>query len=174
MTSSGPILVIDRPDPSGAYIQVNWVAAGLPLPTSSVKTPAATSIVTSPDESGVNVAVYSLVVTPVKLLRAPLVTVTSPTSKSVVALETVKVRVSVASSEAESLSTSSAVMVTTGSKYIWPLRVPASASAYPSLICSSGYREKLMLYCWSASSTSVPALLELNVPTFKSPVSFSL
>ena len=67
------------------------------FPTTSVNVPAATSMVAAPLDVGVNVAVYTVLDVAEKLLMAPLVTVISPTAKSVVASLLVKVRESVAS-----------------------------------------------------------------------------
>ena len=67
------------------------------LPTASVNVLAATSMVAAPSAVGVNVAVYTVLEVAAKLLKAPLVTVISPTAKSVVASLLVKVRESVAS-----------------------------------------------------------------------------
>ena len=69
----------------------------LSLPAASVNVLAATSMVAAPSEVGVNVVVYTVLEDAVKLLMAPLVTVISPTAKSVVASLLVKVRESVAS-----------------------------------------------------------------------------
>ena len=70
----------------------------------SVNTPAATSIVTSPEASGVSVAVYEVPL-PVKLLNVPLVTVMSVVSKSVVDSLNVNVSGSVASFVVSPLTT---------------------------------------------------------------------
>ena len=67
------------------------------LPAASVNPFAATSMVVAPLADGVNVAVYTVLDVAEKLLKAPLVTVISPTAKSVVASLLVKVRESVAS-----------------------------------------------------------------------------
>ena len=67
------------------------------LPTASVNVLAATSMVAAPSAVGVNVAVYTVLEVAVKLLKAPLDTVISPTTKSVVASLEVKVTVNVAS-----------------------------------------------------------------------------
>ena len=67
------------------------------LPAASVNVLAATSMVAAPLDVGVNVAVYTALEVAEKLLMAPLVTVISPTAKSVVASLLVKVRESVAS-----------------------------------------------------------------------------
>ena len=76
-------------------------------------------MVTAPLPDGVNVALYTEFETAAKSLKAPLVTVISPTSKSVVASLDVKVSPSVASLvEAPSLTTVplslAAVMVIVG------------------------------------------------------------
>ena len=67
------------------------------FPAASVKVFAATSMMVAPLADGVNVAVYTVLEVAAKLLNAPLVTVISPTAKSVVASLDVKVTVSVAS-----------------------------------------------------------------------------
>ena len=67
------------------------------LPTASVNVLAATSMVAAPFAVGVNVAVYTVLEVAAKLLNAPLVTVISPTAKSVVASLDVNVSESVAS-----------------------------------------------------------------------------
>ena len=67
------------------------------LPTASVNVLTATSMVAAPSAVGVNVAVYTVLEVAEKLLNAPLVTVISPTAKSVVASLLVKVSESVAS-----------------------------------------------------------------------------
>ena len=59
--------------------------------------PAATSMVVAPLADGVKVAVYTVLDVAEKLLNAPLDTVISPTTKSVVASLEVKVTVNVAS-----------------------------------------------------------------------------
>ena len=88
------------------------------LPTASVNVLAATSMVAAPSAVGVNVAVYTVVEVAEKLLKAPLVTVISPTAKSVVASLEVKVTVSVASfvvaPSLTALDPSVAVMVMVG------------------------------------------------------------
>ena len=56
-----------------------------PLPDASVKTPAATSIDVAAASLGVNVAVYTVELEDAKLLNAPPDTVTSSTTKLVVA-----------------------------------------------------------------------------------------
>ena len=76
---------------------MNWSAAVLLFPTASVNVPAATSMVVAPLADGVKVAVYTVLDVAEKLLNAPLVTVISPTAKSVVASLDVNVRESVAS-----------------------------------------------------------------------------
>ena len=65
------------------------------LLAASVNLPASTLIVTAPLEEGVNVAVYTVLDVAVKLLKAPLDTVISPTAKFVVTSLLVKVRESV-------------------------------------------------------------------------------
>ena len=60
-----------------------------------VNVPAAISMVVAPCEVGVNVAVYTVLDVAEKLLKAPLVTVISPTAKSVVASLLVKVEITV-------------------------------------------------------------------------------
>ena len=67
------------------------------LPTASVNVLAATSMVAAPSAVGVNVAVYTVLEVAAKLLKAPLVTVISPTAKSVVASPDVKISGKVAS-----------------------------------------------------------------------------
>ena len=67
------------------------------MPTASVNPFAATSMVVAPSAVGVNVAVYTVLDVAEKLLNAPLDTVISPTTKSVVASLEVKVTVNVAS-----------------------------------------------------------------------------
>ena len=88
------------------------------LPTASVNLLAATSMVAAPSAVGVNVAVYTVLEVAEKLLNAPLVTVISPTAKSVVASLLVKVSESVASLVVEpsltALLPSVAVMVIVG------------------------------------------------------------
>ena len=61
------------------------------LPTASVNVLAATSMVAAPSAVGVNVAVYTVLEVAAKLLNAPLDTVMSPTAKSVVGFEVVKI-----------------------------------------------------------------------------------
>ena len=63
------------------------------FPVTSVKLPAATSIVIKLETNaeGVNIAVYTMLEIAVKLLKAPPVTLISPTAKSVVGLEVVKI-----------------------------------------------------------------------------------
>ena len=84
------------------------------MPTASVNVLAATSIVVAPLADGVKVAVYTVLDAAAKLLNAPLVTVISPTAKSVVASLLVKVRESVASLVVEPSAPSAAVMVMVG------------------------------------------------------------
>ena len=67
------------------------------LPAASVNVLAATSMVAAPSAVGVNVAVYTVLEVAEKLLKAPLVTVISPTAKSVVASLLVNVTVNVPS-----------------------------------------------------------------------------
>ena len=67
------------------------------LPAASVNLFAATSMVTDPSAAGVKVAVYTVEDVAAKLLKLPLVTVMSPTAKSVVASLLVKVTVNVPS-----------------------------------------------------------------------------
>ena len=67
------------------------------LPTASVNVLAGTSMVAAPSAVGVNVAVYTVLEVAAKLLKAPMVTVISPTAKSVVASLLVKVTVNVPS-----------------------------------------------------------------------------
>ena len=72
---------------------MNCVAATLLIPVAVlVNVFAATSIVVAPTAVGVNVAAYS-VPNPIKLLRVPPLTVTSPAAKLVVLALVVKVRV---------------------------------------------------------------------------------
>ena len=85
-------------------VQVNWVAAVLPLLAESVNVPAPTSMVVAPGALGVNVAVYT-VPDPEKPLILPPDTVASPSAKSVVPSLAVKVSVRVASSVDEPLVT---------------------------------------------------------------------
>ena len=63
------------------------------FPVASVKLPAATSIVIKLETNaeGVNIAVYTVLEMAVKLLKVPPVTLISPTAKSVVGLEVVKI-----------------------------------------------------------------------------------
>ena len=84
------------------------------LPTASVNVLAATSMVAAPSAVGVNVAVYTVLEVAEKLLNAPLVTVISPTAKSVVASLLVKVRESVASLDVNPFAPSAAVIVMVG------------------------------------------------------------
>ena len=88
------------------------------LPTASVNVLAATSMVAAPSAVGVNVAVYTVLDAAEKLLNAPLVTVISPTAKSVVASLLVNVTVNVPSLVVEpsltALLPSVAVMVIVG------------------------------------------------------------
>jgi len=88
------------------------------LPAASVNVLAATSMVAVPSAVGVNVAVYTVLEVAEKLLNAPLVTVISPTAKSVAASLLVKVSESVASLVVEpsltALLPSVAVMVMVG------------------------------------------------------------
>ena len=68
------------------------------LPFVSVNEPSLILIMdVLPLPDGVNVAVYTVLEVAVKLLKVPLVTVISPTAKSVVASDEVKVKVSVGS-----------------------------------------------------------------------------
>ena len=71
-------------------------------------------MVATPPAAGVNVAVYEVPL-PEKSLKAPLVTVTSPASKSVVDSLDVNVSDSVASFVTAPLFTPAAVIVITGS-----------------------------------------------------------
>ena len=83
---------------------MNWVAAVLLLPAASVKVLAATSMVVAPPAVGVNVAVYTVLEVAAKLLNAPLDTVMSPTAKSVVGFEVVKISGKVVSLVVEPLA----------------------------------------------------------------------
>ena len=85
----------------------------LPLPTASVNAFAATSMLADPSAVGVNVAVYAAPL-PEKLLKVPLVTVTSSTPKSVVDSLDVNVSDSVASFVVSPSFTSAAVIVIVG------------------------------------------------------------
>ena len=67
------------------------------FPAASVNVLAATSMVAAPSAVGVKVAVYTVLEVAAKLLNAPLDTVISPTTKSVVASLEVKVTVNVPS-----------------------------------------------------------------------------
>ena len=67
------------------------------FPAASVNVLAATSMVADPLAVGLNVAVYTVLDVAEKLLKAPLVTVISPTAKSVVASLLVNVTVNVPS-----------------------------------------------------------------------------
>jgi hypothetical protein len=100
-------------------VQVYWVAAVLLLPAASVNVLATTSMVAAPSAVGVNVAVYTVLDVAEKLLKAPLVTVISPTANSVVASLLVKVTVKEASLVVEPVLTAvptllAAVMVMVG------------------------------------------------------------
>ena len=85
----------------------------LPLPTASVNAFAATSMLADPSAVGVNVAVYTVPL-PEKLLKVPLDTVTSSTSKFVVDSLDVNVSDSVASFVVPPLFTSAAMIVIPG------------------------------------------------------------
>ena len=74
------------------------------LPTASVNVLAATSMVAAPSAVGVNVAVYTVLEVAEKLLKAPPETVISPTAKSVVGFEVVKISGKVASLVVEPLA----------------------------------------------------------------------
>jgi len=74
------------------------------LPTASVIVLAATSMVAAPSAVGVNVAVYTVLDVAAKLLKAPLVTVISPSEKSVVGSLDVKISGKVASTVVEPLA----------------------------------------------------------------------
>ena len=74
------------------------------LPTASVNVLAATSMVAAPSAVGVNVAVYTVLEVAAKLLNAPPETVISPTAKSVVGFEVVKISGKVASLVVEPLA----------------------------------------------------------------------
>ena len=84
------------------------------LQAASVNVLAATSMVAAPLDVGVNVAVYTVLEDAEKLLKAPLVTVISPTAKSVVASLLVKVSASVASLDVKPSAPSAAVMIMVG------------------------------------------------------------
>ena len=84
------------------------------LPAASVNLPEATSIVVAPAAAGVNVAVYTVDDTSVKLLREPLVTVMSASAKFEVASLDVNVRAKVASLDVSPSVTSAAVIVIVG------------------------------------------------------------
>ena len=84
------------------------------LPTASVNVLAATSMVAAPSAVGVNVAVYTVLEVAAKLLKAPLDTVMSPTTKLLVASLDVKVRESVASLDVNPSAPSLAVIVMVG------------------------------------------------------------
>ena len=85
--------------------------------------PAATSMVAAPSAVGVNVAVYTVLEVEAKLLKDPLVTVISPTVKSVVASLLVKLSERVASLDANPSPPSAAVIVIVGGV---PSRAPYS------------------------------------------------
>ena len=72
---------------------------------------AATLMVAAPSAVGVKVAVYTVLEIAVKLLKAPLVTVMSPTAKSVVGSETVKISGSELSLVAEPLGSVVAIFL---------------------------------------------------------------
>ena len=74
----------------------------------------ATSIVTAPSVVGVNVAVYTVDEVALNELKAPLVTVISPTAKLVVTSFEVKVNDNVASFEVKPSEPSAAVMAMVG------------------------------------------------------------
>ncbi len=74
------------------------------MPAASVNVPAATSMVAAPSAVGVKVAVYTVLEVAEKLLKAPFVTVISPTAKSEVASPLVKISGKVASLVVEPLS----------------------------------------------------------------------
>ena len=97
----------------------------LPLPTASVNAFAATSMLADPSAVGVNVAVYAAPL-PEKLLKVPLVTVTSPASKFVVDSLDLNDSVSVASFVTSPLFASAAVIVIPGP-------VPSYAVSYTHL-----------------------------------------
>ena len=80
----------------------------------SVKVAAATSIVTAPSAVGVNVAVYTVDEVALNELKAPLLTVISPTAKLVVASLDVNVSVRVASLEVKPSAPSAAVITMVG------------------------------------------------------------
>jgi len=71
-------------------------------------------MVVAPLADGVNVAVYTVLDVAEKLLKAPLVTVISPTAKSVVASLLVKVSESVALLDVKPSAPSAAVIVMVG------------------------------------------------------------
>ena len=73
-------------------VQLNWLAAVFPLPAASVNAPAPTSMEVAPAELGVKVAVYTDELDAAKLLNEPPETVTSPTTKFVVASFEVNVK----------------------------------------------------------------------------------
>ena len=74
------------------------------LPAASVNVLAATSMVVAPLADGVKVAVYTVLEVAEKLLKAPPETVISPTAKSVVGFEVVKISGKVASLVVEPLA----------------------------------------------------------------------
>jgi len=76
-----------------SYVQLNCVAAVLLFPYASVNALSATSMVAAPSAVGVKVAVYTVVDVSERLPNVPLVTVISPSAKSVVALLLVNVTV---------------------------------------------------------------------------------
>ena len=75
------------------------------MPEASVNFPAATSTVVAPSPLGVNVAVYTVLLVAANELRAPPLTVMSPTIKFDVASLLVKVNVRVASFVVEPVDT---------------------------------------------------------------------
>ena len=79
--------------------------------TESVNAPAFTSMVVVPAPDGVNVAVYTVDETAVKLLKEPPDTVMSPTTKSLVALLEVNLRAIVESFVVDPLVTPEVVDV---------------------------------------------------------------
>ena len=95
--------------------QLNCVAAVLLLPAASVNAPAATSTVTStPSDVGVRVAVYTVDEVALKEDSVALVTLMSPTTKSVVASLDVNVIDRVESSELAPSEASAEVIVIVG------------------------------------------------------------
>ena len=84
------------------------------LPTASVNAPPATSMVVAPCPLGVNVAVYTVLLTPVNAPIDPPLTVMSPAIKFVVASLDVKVNARVPSLDVNPSAPSAAVIVIVG------------------------------------------------------------